>query len=145
MSRGTVRSTNDSSGVNQHESPSDGLIKTQHREFIYTMNKYLSRILVSALTLVASAMANEVNVVANGDDANADPKAKPGATGQAESQHAIIGVTANTLPQEIQDCFDAGMNDYVGKPFTPARLAAAIDRVLAAPGTTTGASAPAPG
>lgn len=42
----------------------------------------------------------------------------------------IIGVTANTFPQDIQNCLDAGMDGHLSKPFTVDSLASAIGRVL---------------
>jgi len=40
----------------------------------------------------------------------------------------IIAMTANVLPEQIQRCLDAGMNDHLGKPINPARLIEVIDR-----------------
>lgn len=34
----------------------------------------------------------------------------------------IIAMTANTMQEDINKCFDAGMNDYVSKPIDPDRL-----------------------
>ncbi len=34
----------------------------------------------------------------------------------------IIAMTANVLPDQINKCLDAGMNDHLGKPISPARL-----------------------
>lgn len=34
----------------------------------------------------------------------------------------IIALSANVLPRDIQLCFDAGMDEFVGKPFTSAKL-----------------------
>lgn len=38
----------------------------------------------------------------------------------------IIAITANTLDNDRQRCFDAGMNDYLSKPFTANQL---IDKI----------------
>jgi len=43
---------------------------------------------------------------------------------------AIIGVTANAFPQDVQDCLDAGMDAQLSKPITLAGLAEAIKRIL---------------
>jgi PAS domain S-box-containing protein len=45
----------------------------------------------------------------------------------------IVAMTANVLPQQVQQFRAAGMNDHVGKPFKREELYAAIDR-WAAPG-----------
>ena len=34
----------------------------------------------------------------------------------------IIAMTANVLPDQIARCLDAGMDDHIGKPMSPARL-----------------------
>ena len=94
MSPGIARSTSASSGADHYEEHSYRTVKNTHLELTRTMNKYLNGILLSALTFVASATAAEVNGVPNTNDAKAEPKAKPDATNQAESQHALIGVTA---------------------------------------------------
>jgi signal transduction histidine kinase/DNA-binding response OmpR family regulator len=39
----------------------------------------------------------------------------------------IIGITARTLEHDRNACLDAGMDDYLPKPFTPELLAAKID------------------
>ena len=40
----------------------------------------------------------------------------------------IIAMTANVLPDQIQRCLDAGMNDHIGKPISPASLLNALSR-----------------
>ena len=40
----------------------------------------------------------------------------------------IIAMTANVLPADRQACLDAGMNDHLGKPFTPSALYAMLRR-----------------
>ena len=49
----------------------------------------------------------------------------------AASRTRIVALTANVSSEDEQACFDAGMDDYVTKPVTPARLAAAISRLPA--------------
>ena len=34
----------------------------------------------------------------------------------------IIAMTANVLPEQVQKCLDAGMDDHLGKPVSPTRL-----------------------
>jgi signal transduction histidine kinase/FixJ family two-component response regulator len=40
----------------------------------------------------------------------------------------IVAMTAQALPNQITACHEAGMNDYLAKPVTPAALLAAIDK-----------------
>ena len=47
------------------------------------------------------------------------------------AQPRIIGMTANAFESARQECFAAGMNDYVSKPFTIQDLAAALQRCAA--------------
>ncbi len=42
----------------------------------------------------------------------------------------IIGITAHALTGYRERCLDAGMNDYMAKPFNPDDLKAKLDRVL---------------
>jgi signal transduction histidine kinase/ligand-binding sensor domain-containing protein/ActR/RegA family two-component response regulator len=48
-----------------------------------------------------------------------------------ERQPRIIGMTANAFESAKQECFTAGMDDYVSKPFTLEDLAAALQRSAA--------------
>jgi two-component system sensor histidine kinase/response regulator len=52
----------------------------------------------------------------------------------------VIAMTANALPAERQLCFEAGMNDFISKPFAPAELQALLGKWL--PAGEAGASAP---
>ncbi len=45
----------------------------------------------------------------------------------------IIGLTANANPHDRQRCFDAGMDDYLTKPFSPAELLEVLARHSLAP------------
>ncbi|MDB5429726.1 MAG: multi-sensor hybrid histidine kinase [Caulobacter sp.] len=40
----------------------------------------------------------------------------------------IVAMTANVLPEQVERCRAAGMNDHIGKPIDPARLFGAIAR-----------------
>ncbi len=40
----------------------------------------------------------------------------------------IIAMTANVLPDQIRACVEAGMNDHLGKPISPADLLSALSR-----------------
>jgi len=42
----------------------------------------------------------------------------------------VIAVTADTAPEDIAACMDAGMNYFVSKPLTPPALLGALDHVL---------------
>ncbi len=48
----------------------------------------------------------------------------------SRGQVPIIGMSAGVLPDQIQRCRDAGMNDHVGKPFEPERLLSMIEHWL---------------
>jgi osomolarity two-component system sensor histidine kinase NIK1 len=39
-----------------------------------------------------------------------------------ENEVPIIAITANTLDNDRQKCFDVGMNEYLSKPFTAEQL-----------------------
>ncbi len=53
----------------------------------------------------------------------------------------IIAMTAQALPAQIETCHEAGMNDYLAKPITPAALIAAIEK-WAGGGRSPGEAAP---
>ncbi len=42
----------------------------------------------------------------------------------------IIAMTANAFADDKRACFDAGMNDHVGKPIEPAEITQALTRFL---------------
>jgi two-component system, sensor histidine kinase and response regulator len=43
----------------------------------------------------------------------------------------IIAVTARAMPDDLENCLDAGMDEYVSKPIDPALLSVAISKVMA--------------
>lgn len=43
---------------------------------------------------------------------------------------AIIAITANAMPQEVQKCYDAGMDDHLSKPFEPKDLKMKIHNIF---------------
>ncbi|MDX9972133.1 MAG: response regulator, partial [FCB group bacterium] len=45
----------------------------------------------------------------------------------------IIGLTASTLPKDVQHCLEAGMDDFVPKPVHPSDLANTLERWLQTP------------
>ncbi|MCK3686126.1 response regulator [Maribellus sp. YY47] len=48
-----------------------------------------------------------------------------------ENQVPIIAITANTLDNDREKCFDAGMNEYLSKPFTAEQLLEKVMHFLA--------------
>ncbi|MDB5471989.1 MAG: hypothetical protein JWR84_3549 [Caulobacter sp.] len=54
-------------------------------------------------------------------------------------QPPIIAMTANVLPEQIQRCLDAGIDDHLGKPINTAALLASLDRWSAPDARTAGA------
>src|SRR5262249_38704670 len=51
-------------------------------------------------------------------------------------QPCIIAVTANVVREEREECFSAGMDDYISKPIDPRQLIAALERAGASHPTT---------
>jgi PAS domain S-box-containing protein len=59
-----------------------------------------------------------------------------------EQQPQVIAVTANVVREEREECFAAGMDDYISKPIDPQQLIAAIERAGGLrPAAITGADA----
>ncbi len=52
-------------------------------------------------------------------------RALPGAGARSTP---IIAMTANVLPEQVQKCLDAGMDDHLGKPVSPAALLTVLSR-----------------
>lgn len=48
-----------------------------------------------------------------------------------ENQVPIIAITANTLDNDRERCFEAGMNEYLSKPFTAEQLLEKVMHFLA--------------
>jgi CheY-like chemotaxis protein len=44
----------------------------------------------------------------------------------------IVALTANALPEDERRCREAGMDDYLAKPITPAKLRAVAARWIEA-------------
>ncbi len=47
-----------------------------------------------------------------------------------KSKIPIIAMTANVLKEEIENCFEAGMNDFIGKPFDTQELIQKIFKLI---------------
>jgi CheY-like chemotaxis protein len=47
-----------------------------------------------------------------------------------ENPVPIIALTANTLDNDRDKCFEVGMNEYLSKPFTANELAAKIEKFI---------------
>jgi len=51
-----------------------------------------------------------------------------GGKGSTARRVPIIAMTANVLPEQIERCLAAGMDDHLGKPISPAKLLEALAR-----------------
>ena len=50
---------------------------------------------------------------------------------EGEKAHTpIIAMTANVLKEEVDLCYQAGMNDFIGKPFDTEELLSKIDNLV---------------
>lgn len=47
-----------------------------------------------------------------------------------KSKTPIIAMTANVLKEEVENCFEAGMNDFIGKPFDTQELIQKIYKLI---------------
>ena len=59
----------------------------------------------------------------NGLDATAEIRKRENSTGHRPT---IIGVTAHVLKEDMERCFEAGMDDYFPKPISPDKLEAKL-------------------
>ena len=53
----------------------------------------------------------------------------------------IVAMTANVMKRHVQECLDAGMNDFIGKPFDPKQLYAVIYKWVTGAGDLEGMDA----
>ena len=54
------------------------------------------------------------------------------AEGRIGSRPAIVALTGNAIQGDRQRCLDAGMDDYVSKPFDLTQLRKTVSRLLVA-------------
>mgnify|MGYP006275493841 FL=1 len=62
---------------------------------------------------------------------------RSGRTGVLNSQVPVIAMTAHAMKEDRAKCFEAGMNDYISKPFKPETLAAVVEKWLSGAGKHT--------
>ncbi len=62
----------------------------------------------------------------NGFEITSDIREYEDSTGKAEKV-PIVALTANTLDNDKDKCIQAGMNDYLPKPFTPGELYSIVE------------------
>jgi PAS domain S-box-containing protein len=53
---------------------------------------------------------------------------RTGKAGARNSEIPIIAMTANAMEEDQKECIEAGMNDYLSKPFTPAGLGSVLKK-----------------
>jgi len=49
-------------------------------------------------------------------------------SGGLNRQPIIIAMTANAMQDDKENCLDAGMNDYISKPFKPQEIAVMLEK-----------------
>jgi len=67
------------------------------------------------------------------DGFEASRRIRSGKSGVLDAKIPIIAVTAHAMKGDRERCLEAGMNDYLAKPFQPQELAAALNRWLRNP------------
>lgn len=65
----------------------------------------------------------------NGFEITSEIRAYEQSTGVSEKV-PIVALTANTLDNDKDKCIEAGMNDYLPKPFTPDELYAIVEHYI---------------
>jgi CheY-like chemotaxis protein/HPt (histidine-containing phosphotransfer) domain-containing protein len=136
----------DRSALAENEAPTGSEAKGAGRHILVVDDVDLNRELVTALLAPlghsvhqAADGAEAVTAVASTDyDLVLMDVQMPGMDGLSATrairavnrfaQLPIIAMTAQALPAQIETCHEAGMNDYLAKPITPAALIAAIDK-----------------
>ena len=65
----------------------------------------------------------------NGFEITREIRKYEGSTGKKDGV-PIVAITANTLDNDKDKCIDAGMNDYLSKPFTAQDLYRVIEKLV---------------